>query len=213
MDALQLASKVDQGNGKAAKRLGIKAIHYRATTAFSPLKAEPLKHLHASFIKDYGYMRPARFGEAARIGIFDTAGVEVGDVLVSSEGTYYVAAMPLLQPVLCVKAERMISLRRTGYNGHRTGIQDYSGITAANEKLIMSDWPASILLTRMGAHSPLKIPGETSSAWHTILMPAFRGIAVHSGDFITDDTGQRYVLTGTELTDKGWRLTAMKVTV
>ena len=208
MDALQLAARVKQGTGKAAKRLGTIASHYRAMTPFSPLKAEPLQQLSASFTTDYGYMRSARFGQAARIGIFDASGFEVGDVLVSPEaGTFYVAAMPLLQPILCVKAERLITLRRTAPGSHSSGLQDYVGTTAAREKIILSDWPASILLNRSEEHSPLKLPGETRSAWYGILMPAFKDLHIHTGDFVTDDTGQRYAITGTEPTAPRRRLT------
>ena len=214
MDALQLAARVKQGNGKAAKRLGTIASHYRAMTPVSPLKAEPLQQLSASFTTDYGYMRSARFGQAARIGIFDASGFEVGDVLVSPEaGTFYVAAMPLLQPILFVKAERLITLRRTAPGSHSSGLQDYVGTTAAREKIILSDWPASILLNRSGEHSPLKLPGETRSAWYGILIPAYKDIHIHTGDFVADETSQRYVITGTELTEMGWRLTALRVTV
>jgi hypothetical protein len=214
MDASQLAARVNQGNGKAAKRLGTIARHYRAITPFSPLKTEPLQQLTASFTTDYGYMRSARFGQAARIGIFDAAGFEVGDVLVSPEaGTFYVAAMPLLQPILCVKAERLITLRRAALGNNSKGVQAYGGTTAATERIILADWPASILIGRSGQHSPLTLPGENRSAWYGILMPAFQDLHIHTGDFVTDDTGLRYVITGTELTDMGWRVTAMRVTV
>jgi len=213
MDAHQLTAKVNQGSGKAAKRLGGTARHYRAASPFSPLDAQPLQQLSASFTTDYGYMRAARFGEATRIGIFDAAGFEVGDILVSTEGTFYVAAMPLLQPILCVRAERLVTIRRTTQSGSDAGLQDYGGTTAANEKLIMSGWPASILLSRIGEHSPLQLPGEMRRAWHCILMPVFRGVSLHAGDFVTDDAGHRFVISGTELTEMGWRLTALQVTV
>ncbi|MDI9222141.1 hypothetical protein QMZ30_14645 [Pantoea sp. EA-12] len=216
MDALQLSARVSMGNGKAAKRLGSIACHYRAQSPFGPLKTEPLQLLSASFTTDYGYMRAARFGQAARIGIFDATGFEVGDILVSEEeGTLYVAAMPLLQPILCVKAERQITLKRTAAgraSGANGGLQDYGGTTAASETIITSDWPASILLNRSVEHSPLKLPGETRSAWCSILMPAFGNLHIHTGDFVTDDGGLRYVVIGTELTDMGWRLTAMRLT-
>lgn len=213
MDAYQLAAKVNQGNGKAAKRLGSMARHYRATSPFSPLNGEPLQQLTASFITDYGYMRAARFGLATRIGIFDAAGFEVGDILVSAEGTFYVAALPLLQPILCVRSERLVSISRTCQAGSGAGLKEYGGTTVANETLMMSGWPASIILSRGGEHSPLKLPGEVRSAWHNILMPAYRELPVHTGDFVTDDTGHRYVISGTELTAMGWRFTALQVTV
>jgi len=213
MDALMLSAKVNQGNGKAAKRLGGIARHHRATSPLSPLKAQPLQELSASFTTDFGYMRAVRFGQAARIGIFDATGFEAGDILVSGEGTYFVAAMPLLQPILCVKTERLVSIRRTAQASNDAGLQDYGGTTAANEKLIMADWPASILISRGGDHSPLRLPAETRSAWYSMLMPAFSGVRIQAGDFASDDTGRRYVITGTELTDMGWRLMAMKVTV
>jgi len=212
MDAHQLAAKVNQGNGKAAKRLGGIARHYRATSPFNPLEAQPLRQISASFATDYGFRRAARFGQATHIGIFDAEGFGAGDMLVSGEGTFYVAAMPLLQPILCVRAERLVSIRRTAQTGNDAGLQDYGGTTAANEKLIMSGWPASILLIRTGERSPIRLPAETRSAWHSMLMPTFSGVSLHAGDFVTDDSGLRYVISGTELTDMGWRLTAFQVT-
>lgn len=212
MDAFQLSARVSMGNGKAAKHLGSIARHYRAVNPFSPLKTEPLQLLLASFTTDYGYMRAARFGQALRTGIFDATGFVVGDILVSKEaGTFYVAAMPLLQPVLCVKAERLITLRRTAVGHAGSGLQSYGGTTAVNEQIIMSDWPASILLNRSNERSPLRLPGETRSALYNIMMPAFNGLMLHSGDFIKDDCGLRYVIMSTELTDMGWRLMAMRL--
>lgn len=214
MDASQLVVRVNHGNGKAAQRLGSIVSHYRATSPFTPLETTPLQLLPASFVTDYSYMRAARFGQAARTGIFDATLVRVGDFLVSpSEGTFYVAAMPSLQPILCVKAERLITLRRTTSEGPGIGMQEYGGTTTAREEAIMTDWPASILMSRSGEHGPLRLPAETHNAWYSILMPAFRGVCIQAGDFIGDDTGWRYVITGTELTDMGWRLIAMKVTV
>lgn len=213
MDARQLAAKVNQGNGKAAKHLGGTACHYRAVSPFNPLDAQPQRELSASFAAGNSYIRSARFGQATWIGIFDAAGFEAGDILVSTGGTFYVAAMPLLQPILCVRTERLVSIRRTVQAGNDTGLKDYSGTTAASETLIMSGWPASILLSRSGEHSPLKLPGEMRSAWHIMLMPAFKGVSLQTGDFVTNEAGQRYIISGTELTDMGWRLTALQVTV
>jgi len=213
MDAHQLTAKVNHGNSKAAKLLGGTARHYRAASPFSPLDDQPVRHLSASFAVDYGYMRAARFGQATRIGIFDATGFKAGDILVSTEGTFYVAAMPLLQPILCVSADRLVKIGRTAQPGNDAGLLDYGGTTAANEKLIMSGWPASILLSRGGEHSPIKLPGEMRSAWQNILMPAFSGVTLHTGDFVTDDNGHRYVISSTELTDMGWRLIALQVTV
>jgi len=214
MDASQLVARVNHGNGMAAQRLGNIVSHYRATSPFSPLKTTPLQLLPASFVADYSYMRAARFGQASRIGIFDATLFREGDFLVSpSEGTFYVAAMPLLQPVLCVKAERLITLRRTTSEGPGMGMQEYGGTTTAREEAIMTDWPASILLMRSGEHSPLRLPADTRSAGYSILMPAFPGAQIQAGDFVSDETGQRYVITGTELTKMGWHLIAMRVSV
>ncbi|MBZ6386793.1 hypothetical protein [Pantoea piersonii] len=214
MDASQLVAKVNHGNGMAAQRLGNIVSHYRATSPFSPLKTTPLQLLPASFVADNSYMRAARYGQASRIGIFDATLFREGDFLVSpSEGTFYVAAMPLLQPVLCVKAERLITFRRTTSEGPGIGMQEYGGTTTAREEAIMTDWPASILLIRSGEHSPLRLPADTRSAGYSILMSAFRGIQMQAGDFVSDETGRRYVITGSELTDMGWRLIAMRVSV
>lgn len=214
MNVSQLMARVNQGNGRAAKRLGSLAYHHRAVSPVRPLDTAPLQTLSASFTTDYGYMRTARFGQAARIGIFEATRFRVGDFLVSpAEGTFYVAAMPPLQPILCVKAERRVTLKRTIVAGNDAGIQDYGGTRPDREKVLMEGWPASILLHRSGEHNPIKLPGESRSAWFGILMPAFGNLHIYAGDFITDDCGERYVITGAELTNMGWRLAVMRLTI
>ncbi|WP_337022542.1 MULTISPECIES: hypothetical protein [unclassified Pantoea] len=214
MDLAQLTARLNRGSGRAAKRIGIMVSHHRAVSPLFPLKTKPVQRLYASFTTDYGYRRSARFGQAARIGIFDATHFQVGDFLVSpDEGVLYVAAMPPLQPILCVKADRTITLKRTTVAGNEAGIQDYGGTRPDREKVLMEGWPASILLHRSGEHTPVRLPGDTRSAWFGILMPAFGHLHIRAGDLITDDCGERYVLTGAELTDMGWRLAVMRLTI
>ena len=210
MDAMRLTTIINASNGRAAKRLGSLTTHYRAAGLSDPLSAPPVQQLCATFTANTSYQVPERFGKATWIGTFDATDVRAGDFLVSPvEGTFFVAVMPGLLPVLCVRTERIISVLRTTSAQEHAGLQDYGGTTQAIEKVMLSGWPASILMGARGEKSPLSLPSEVRIPWFTVLMADFDGLLIRSGDFLIDDLGRRFIAGGTELTHMGWRITAM----
>jgi len=49
--------------------------------------------------------------------------------------------------------------------------------------------------------------------WWAILMPAWPGVILRTSDIILDELGRKYVVSSAELTDMGWRCTAMQAQV
>lgn len=214
MDAAKLRNKVYIGYGKAAQRIGYVSQQYRATSAFNPMQTEPLQSLNASFTTNFTYSAPNKYGQATWLGVFDGRQFLPGDYLKSDEdGTFFVAAMQTTLPIYCVQCNRVISVLRTTQSspsGQQVGLQDYGGTTQANESPLMTGWPASILNGTKGEKSPVGLPADAKTPWYIVLVPSYGDIILRTSDIITDDIGRRYVISSAELTDMGWRITAMQ---
>lgn len=210
MDAAKLRNKVYIGYGKAAQRIGYVAQQFRATSAFNPLQTTPLQSLNASFTTNFNYNAPNKYGQATWLGVFDGRQFVVGDFLSSPEdGVFFVAAMQTTLPIYCVQANRIISVLRTSQSDSG-GVIGYGGTTAENEVALMAGWPASILNGTKGEKSPVNLPADAKTPWYLLLFPSYGDIILRTSDVITDDIGRRYIVSSAELTDMGWRVTAMQ---
>lgn len=212
MDGSKLIAKVYKGYGKAAQRIGFVYQQFRATSPTNPLATTALQSLPCSFTTNFTFNQPNKYGQATWLGIFDGTNVEPGDFLVGHQGTYFVAAMQDLLPIYCVQCNRTISVLRAGMDSS-VGQVGYGGDTPATEQVLMSSWPASVLQGTKGEQNEAKLPGDVRTPWWAILMPAWSGIVLRTSDIITDDIGRRYIVSSAELTDMGWRITAMQAQV
>ncbi len=209
MDSAKLQQKIYAGYGKAALRIGPLNTVYRATSAIAS-RGTTVATLNASFnAEDMKYGRPNKYGKPTWFGLFDGTLVRVGDYLIGPQGTFFVAAMQLTLPILVVECNRTVSILRPQ---QQTGVGavGYGGDTDANETLLMQGWSASVLQGTKGEKSETNLPGDVRNPWWSILMPQYTGVVLRSDDIITDDLSRRYVISSAELTDFGWRLTAMQ---
>jgi hypothetical protein len=157
--------------------------------------------------QDMTYKKPNGYGKPLWFGLFDGTGLQPGDYLAGPQGTFFIAAIQPLLPILVVECNRVISLFRPQA---QTGIgkQAYGGTTISNQREVVSGVPCSILQGTKGEKSEAQLPGDTRSAWWTILIPS-SVCRVLPDDILTDDIGLRYVISSVELTDLGYRLTGM----
>jgi hypothetical protein len=185
--------------------------------------------------EDMKYGRPNKYGKATWYALVDGHDLKPGDYFIGQrahsgllledggklltesggemllegamQGTFFVAGLQHLLPILVVECNRTISIYKPQAQPG-VGAQEYGGTTADNQKLIVSGVPCSILQGTKGEKSEASLPSDTRSPWWTVLMPASVGSVV-SDDIIEDDLGQRYIVSSPELTDLGWRLTCM----
>jgi hypothetical protein len=88
------------------------------------------------------------------------------------------------------------------------GAVGYGGNTAQNQTAIATGFPASVLINAKADNSSVKLPGDTRQAWWNLLLPPIPGnIIIQDADVVTDEIGNRYVVSAAELTDMGWRIT------
>lgn len=212
MDGATINAKVYAGYAKAAKIIGTNYQHYRPTGANNPIGAgNRLADLPVSLnAEDPRYARPNVYGKPTWYAVADGAQLAVGDYIIGLEGTLFVAALQPLLPIFMVDCNRTVSVIRPQ---QQTGVGavGYGGNTAANETVLMSGWPTSALQGAKGEKGGVSLPGDVRNPWWAILLPQFAGIVLRSDDIITDDLGRRYIISSAELTDLGWRLTAMQV--
>ncbi|MFL9904212.1 hypothetical protein PQR71_39845 [Paraburkholderia fungorum] len=210
MDAAFLQQKIYYGYAKSAQYIGPLYNLFRPSDPLSPLSNGPVATLNASFnAMDMKYGKPNLYGKPLWYALVDGMQTMVGDYLINDDKTYFIAAMQQTLPILAVDCNRTINaLRPQQLTG--TGTVGYGGDTVANETLLMSGWPASILQGTKGEKGDTDLPGDVRNPWWAILFPQWPGIALRTGDIITDDLTRRYVVSSAELTDLGWRLTAIQ---
>jgi hypothetical protein len=212
MDAATLQARIYAGYAKAAQRIGYTTSLYRPTAAANPVGVGTLvQTMPASFNpEDMGYSKPNKYGHPTWYGVFDGRLTKVGDYLINAnDGTFFVAAQQQALPILLVQCNRTLNVIRPQQQAG-VGALGYGGDTAANETTLMTAWPASVLQGPKGEKSEVGLPGDVKQPWWAVLMPAWAGVTIRGGDILADDLGRRYVVSSAELTDLGWRMTAMQ---
>jgi hypothetical protein len=125
--------------------------------------------------------------------------------LVQPNGTWFVAAQQPLLPVLCVRADRIVSFVRAAAPT-ASGVNTYGGVTAATNTSLLTNWPASVRTASSAGPSAAALPGDASVIYWTVLLPAYPKVVLRLADLMTDDLGRNSIVSGAELTDLGWRL-------
>ncbi|HEX8894464.1 MAG TPA: hypothetical protein VF783_14130 [Terriglobales bacterium] len=210
MDSATLQNRIWKGYGKAALRIGPAFNQFRPNSATNPFGSGPIATLNASFnAEDMTYGKPSKYGKPMWYCLVDGTQTQVGDYLSNTDKTYYIAAMQQTLPILAVECNRTINVVQAAQQP-TVGAVGYGGDTAAGEILLMKQWPASILQGTKGEKGDVNLPGDVRNPWWIVLLPAYPGVTIRSAHIITDDLSRRYVISSAELTDLGWRCTAMQ---
>lgn len=208
MDQFGISQKVNRGYGIAARFLGVPFQQYRPLDPLAPL-ANPLGNLQADFdvAPGFTYAAPAKFANPIYYGLFDATGVIVADILIGPTGTWFVAGMEPNKPVLCVRSNRVVDVRRPSDSiGDR---KFYGGDVRTEETDIAVGVPVSQLQGTKGERGSAGLPGDARVSWAALLMPLLPNFAPQPFDRIYDDLGNAWTLSSIELTNLGWRMTTV----
>lgn len=211
VDQSYIQSKINFGYGKAATFLGAPYKQYRPTDPLNPL-GNLLGTIMADFDIDpvFSHKAPAPFGKPLYYGLYDGTNVQVGDYLIASgdNRTFFVAGMEPNKPPLCVYCNRIIAINRP--QPQPIGDGYYGGdIRRGGETPLMTGWPASALQGVRGEKGPANLPGDTRMPWANFLLPSFALVTIEQADLVSDDIGRTFTVSSSELTELGWRLTAI----
>ncbi len=88
----------------------------------------------------------------------------------------------------------------------------YGGYTSGSSITLIEGWPASVLGENRTSRSTADLPTDQVIPYWNVLLPSPAGVVLSPGDIITDDLGRTAVISGTELTNLGWRISAKMAT-
>lgn len=212
MDARRLQDRIARGLGQAGRRIGEAYDVYRPRDAMAPLDADSriIRLPMAIHGEDKDWHRSAHYGQPLWFSVHDTGYTRPGDYLVGPSGTFFIAAQPPLLATVCVLTNRLLTCRRTsGATG--AGVNAYGGAEPRSDRVLLSNWPASVLTLSGGARAGGALPGEPGPATWSILLPHLPeavGVTLKADDLLSDEDGEIMVITAAERSTLGWRLLA-----
>jgi hypothetical protein len=212
MDGATLQARIYAAYGKASGKIGQTYDVYRPDFIKAPLN-NLVAIVTAAFDSSpqYGFKAPNGYGDALWSALLDGSLTQVGDYLIGNNQTFFIAAQQSLLPIMVVECNRTVGVNRQ-HQQSGAGVVGYGGDTVAGQTVLMNGWPASILMGARSEKSEAGLPDSTKSPSWKILMPHFSGVTLRTNDIITDDLSRRYIISGAELTDLGWRINAIQAT-
>ena len=217
IDGFTIQNRVNKGLRIAASRVGFPFDVFRPGDAMAPL--DPLYRMatiKAAFdaSTSYAFTKPNGYGQAVWGMLADPDKIAVGDYLTSdAQGTFFVAAMQPLLPLMAVGCNDTISLLRVTAP-QAFGAVDYRVDVVAQERPVFAGWPVSMLRVGTGRRNGDGIPGEEPNAEFSVLLPIMPGVpAPRAGDVAVNAAGARLSLMYVEASDLGFRMTARLLAV
>lgn len=216
MDGTTIQKRIWTGYARSAAVLGSPCQFYRPSAGTTPaIWTDPSTHKLNNLLftrnvslnaEDMKYGRPNKYGKPTWYALVDGCSLQPGDYFTGPQGAFFIAALQSLLPILAVECNRAITLYRVPPQT-AVGAGGYSGMQ--NETAYVSGVPCSILQGAKGEKNDANLPADVRTPWWAILMPAAVGNILY-GDLIVDDLGKRYIVSSAELTDLGYRLTAVQ---
>ena len=213
MNGRKLQDRLYWGLGLSARHIGQSADAFRPKGPFAPLdKQNRFLRLPVAFVSAKGNGASTNvYGEALWHGVFDASYTRSGDYLILETGNFFVASQAPLLPVLCVKANRIITIVRPNMQTN-TASNAYGGYTSGGSATLIEGWPASVLGESRSSASVTDLPTDQAVPYWNVLLPAIAHVILSPGDLVTDDLNRTAVIAGSELTDLGWRISAKMAT-
>ena len=216
MNGNQIQAKVYAGYAKAASVIGVSYNLFRPISPVAPFGNQVSTLLAAlDSTSSYKFKEPNSYGDPTWFALISDATTQTGDYLQNASGTYFIAGKQFLLPVILVDCNRLVRVTREAALS-AVGALPYSGLNQAADTDILgtkgvptSYWPCSILLGgRFDKAGTL--PADVRNEGWKVLLPPSVPVVIKPGDILTDDLGKRYTVTGAELTDLGFRMTAQE---
>jgi hypothetical protein len=199
----------------AGSILGSPYQQFRPSSATNPLASGNLLSTLSAWItadeKGRG-TKAATYAKPVWFGMFDPTITQVGDYLVGPLGTFFIASQNVPQPMQVVLCNHAVTISQPATEGSFGASTEYGGDIVGTETILATAWPCSMLQGTKGEQGTSRLPGDVKQPWSIILLPPIPGVNLRNDLIATDETGQRHVLSSTELSALGWRITVALVT-
>lgn len=216
MNGEQINQKIRYGYYKAAKKLGQDFNLYRSATPINPIQSGNLVGvIKCVATVDWKWMRSNKPGNAVWWLVADgqsssePLSLREGDYLVGDK-TFFVLSKEYQMPMSGAECNRIVSIVRPTQSIAK-GNQGYTAYPASGTTPVFTNMPASVLKDSRGARADSKLPTDTLQPEWIVLLPNLGGVDIKTGDIMTNEVGENYVLSVDEKTEFGWRLTARQV--
>jgi hypothetical protein len=211
MDGIRLADRLAYGAGCAARRVGFLHDAYRPDGPGAPISLDKrFLRLAVAFVLPGGSTgAPSGFAVPFRQAWADWSYLAVGDYLSGPEGTCFVAAIEPPKPMLVVMTNAVVSLARPAAPV-LSGVNPYGAVLASAQTVLITGFPASLLVGGVGDRTKAGLPDDTRVPGFKAMLPAVPCVQPHVADILTDERGERFVVTAVELAGQVWRLTLVQ---
>lgn len=229
MDGEQINQKIRYGYAKAASKLGSDFVLYRSAVPINPIQdGNIIGTVKVAPSQDWTWMKGNRPGNA--IWYLCVDGQEASEPLSAQEGdylvgmkTFFILSKEYQLPIQGVECNKIVDIRRPSQStaaGYSPGA--YAAYVEADSALIMREMPISMLLYRIGSRAESKLPTDTLQPSWICMLPNLGDVDLRTGDFMIGapnadnlpgivETNDRFVISGTEETEFGWRVTCMQM--
>lgn len=215
MSGALIAPVFNLGPQFAGQILGLPYDHYRPATANNPTTAGNLLGSVGAWITpdNKGMASTAQgYGKPVWYGWFDPTVTQVGDYLIGPLGTFFIASQFVPEPMQLINCNHTATITAAAPISTFGASTNYGGDIRTTETPIAAGWPCSILQGTKGEVGNAKLPGDVKMPWSSILLPAIPGVIIRNDQIITDENGFRHITSSCELSDLGWRISAMLAT-
>jgi hypothetical protein len=211
MDGLKLADRLAYGAGQAARRVGFLHDAYRPGDANPPIDpAKRYLRLAVGFVlPGGGTAAPSGFAVPFRQAWADWSYLQTGDYLVGPEGTVFIAAIEPPKPMLVVMTNAVVALARPAAPV-LAGINPYGAVLPGTVTALLTGFPASLLVGGLGDRTKAGLPDDTRLPGFTALLPVVACVLPRVADILTDERGERFVVTAVEAVAGVWRLSLVQ---
>jgi hypothetical protein len=211
MDGVKLADRLAYGAGCAARRAGFLHDAYRVDGPAQPLDlSRRFLRLCVAFVLPGGNVgAPAGFGVPYRQAWADWGYLRAGDYLAGPEGVAFVAATEPPKPMLVVMTNAVLDLLRPAAPV-LPGLSSYGAITRGTETVLLSKFPASLLISGVGDRTKVGLPDDTKVPGFMAMLPVVAGVTPQVADLVLDERGQKFLVTAVETLNAVWRFSLVQ---
>lgn len=195
----------------AAWRAGFLHDAYRPDGPERPLDlARRFLRLCVAFVLPGGTVAaPAGLGVPYRQAWADWSYLCTGDYLAGPEGVALIAAIEPPKPMLVVMTNAVVDLVRPAAPV-LAGLNQYGAVTRGTETVLLSGFPASLLVGGIGDRTKVGLPDDTRVPGFVAMLPVIAGVVPQVADLLLDEQGQKYVVTAVETLNAVWRLSLVQ---
>jgi hypothetical protein len=152
---------------------------------------------------------PAGLGVPFRQAWADWSYLRAGDYLAGPEGVAFVAVIEPPKPMLVVMTNAMVDLLRPAAP-LLAGLNQYGAMTRGTETVLLSKFPASLLVGGIGDRTRTGLPDDTRVPGFVAMLPVVAGVVPQVADLLRDEHGQKYVVTAVETLNAVWRFSVVQ---